>query len=120
MKLSGTAVIYGLVALVLIGGSLLTVVFILGGSPEVVTTRAAIITGFMAPTIGVFVLVLQQSRLQDQVQETKDSVNGHLQVHVDQAADAVKSFIDQRVKELQIQPLSPTPPSPDPPAGGNE
>ena len=118
MKVSGTSVLYALLALVTLGGALYTVIFLVGGSTAEVTTRVTVISGLLAPVIGVLILLLQQAHIQDQVQETKDKVNGHLEAHIGPTDDQIKALVDRRLGQLQLPQDPGGPPSPNPPTGG--
>lgn len=119
MKVSGSVILYCLVVMVTLGGGLYTVVFLIGGGPEIVTTRVAIISGLIGPVIGVLILLLQQGHMQDQVQQTKDQVNGHLQQHMGQTDTQVQTLIDRRLSQLQVPATSLEVKPTDPPSGGS-
>jgi hypothetical protein len=84
MKVTTNVVIYALVAVLALTSALFLVVFVLGGPPEIVVTRAAIVSTTFVPVIGVLVALLQQGKIVESVNQTKDAINGHLAMHHDE------------------------------------
>jgi len=102
MALKLNVVVYALVAVTLIAAALFTVVFVLGGSADVVAGRAAIIAAMLAPVVGVLIALLQGNR-------TQDLVDGHLAAHFGRTDAEIQAMIDARVRELAAG-LPPPPP----------
>lgn len=114
MKVTGNVVIYALVALVTVGGALVAVVFVLGGPPDVVAGRAAIIGSTLGPAIGVLLLLAQQAHVVQEQAETKALVNGHLEQHIGHTDDQIRAMIAEQLQQLQAaaSPLEPKPETP--------
>lgn len=116
MKVTSNVLVFGLVAVLTIGGALIAVVFVLGGPDQVVEGRVAIISSTIGPAVGVFILLLQQGHMSEQVAETKKLVNGHLDKHVGHTDEEVKRLVREQLAGMQsaAAPLvpkdEPTPP----------
>lgn len=106
MKVTGNVVIYALVAMMVLGGALYTVVFVLGGPTDVVVARAAIISAMMVPTVGVLLSLLGQGHLAAEASATKELMNGHLEEHKAPAAQQVNELIDARLANMQASASS--------------
>lgn len=117
MKVTGSIVIVALIALTVIGGALYTVIFVIGGSPDIVLSRASIISALLAPTILALVSLLRQehtsqavaqtqqtvSQTQTKIEQVQENVNGHLEQHRGHTDAEIRQMVDQMMQQYLNQ-----------------